>query len=785
MQMKNHQHKLRILTIGTKKDLARDILIASQKAELQLEKPIEANLLEGIELLKKQLFDCVFWTIDPSLLSIVTIEAIKQNNINNTLVVIGDRISEEREIELLRAGITEYWQEQNISLRTIISCLYRTIEIKKIEQRSSILHGFDRNYYEADKKHEHRINFLSQVSVLLSNCDRDNNNLKTISWLAVPLLADWCAIEIFDLELTKEKSIPLSNIIVAHRHIDREEILTRLHQQYSFIREDREKQRQLWYRTQIDCDFKISDLELELLAEDNSHLYLLRQLEVKSYLFAKIVIEKQILGSILLGYSRSDLTYNKTDLYTIEEIAVRIAGKIERKKIDRQAKEINENLRNAANILNAQRKRLTVLQQLNSLLNQRLTNRAELLQVMADSVCEAIDRAQICSILLYDSEKQKQALIVTAGNGKYRLNGNDSFVWQEICWQQILLDRGDLTLHQDPNRSKKSADLPIIFYAVEIESIESGKLGVLAIGNWDDISAFSTEDKKLLNAVSEQAAIALDNARSIEILEKQYQILSEQNQQLELQRQNIEQKNQKLLEASQLKSQFLATMSHELRTPMNAIMGFSQYLLLPSQNSLTEKQQQSVERILSNSKNLLGLIDDILTFSKIEAERLEQKLEPIDLEKIIRMIISELLPLVDRNKVNLEFDCQSHDRIAILDRSQLRRIIVNLLDNAIKFTDVGEIIISLQDAANDRFLITVADTGIGIDREQIERIFEAFRQVDQSSTRRYSGTGLGLAITRSLVKLMQGEITVESKLGAGSTFRVILPKKQDKQLIIS
>jgi two-component system, NarL family, sensor histidine kinase BarA len=776
MQFQNHRQKLKILVIDAKNDLSRAIVRASQKAEIELEKLTEVTLQQAIELLAGESFDCIFWVIDYELLSSDRIKQIKQNNTKTPLVIIGENIAEERAIELLKNEAIDCLSGEDISSKNLIRCLYRAMELQTIERDINNNHDSDLNNDDENKKNEDRLYFLAQVSVLLSGFDRHKKNLKTIAWLAVPILADWCTIEILEQNDESINRPYYSTIAISHRDLSQEKLVRQLQRKYSLIQVNKERQKQLWYRTQIDDNFDISETRLKALAEDEVHLDLLQKLKLKSYLFVTIAMGTQIVGSILLGFGSSERIYNKTDLYLIEEIAIRIAGNIERAKLDREAKEINENLRNAATILHSQKQQLQTLQKLNSLLNKRLTNRAELLQVMANAVCEAIDRAQICSIVLYDVETQEQSLTVTAGSGKDKLNLSDSFIEQKVCWQQILLEGSDRILYRDPAEQQDSTHLPIVIYAVEIESVKSGKLGVLAIGSWDNVFAFTLEDKKLLGAVSEQAAIAIDNAKSIEMLEEQYQTLTQQNQKLEIQQQNIEQKNKKLLEATQLKSQFLATMSHELRTPMNAIMGFSQYLLLTSQGSLTPKQKQSIEKILSNSKNLLSLINDILAFSKIEAERLEQKLEKIDLEKLITTIISELLPLIDRSKVVIEFNCLLTDKIIVNDRSQLRRIIVNLIDNAIKFTDAGKVMISLQEVTDDRFEIIVCDTGIGIANEQLERIFEAFRQVDQSSTRRYSGTGLGLAITQSLVKLMRGKIIVESELGLGTTFRVILPK---------
>jgi signal transduction histidine kinase len=321
-------------------------------------------------------------------------------------------------------------------------------------------------------------------------------------------------------------------------------------------------------------------------------------------------------------------------------------------------------------------------------------------------------------------------------------------------------------------------------YIVAIESVQAGRLGVLAIGNWDDKNAFDEEDRNLLMAVGEQAAIAIDNARMIGALEEQEsrleaqnETLAQQNKELEIQRQQVQLQNLQLLEAARLKSQFLATMSHELRTPMNAVIGFSQLLLRQRQNPLVPQQVSMLERILSNGKHLLALINEILDLSKIEARRLDLKLEGFNLETLVNATADELRSLADEKHLQLHVSTHLQNPNVINDSIRLRQILINLLSNAIKFTETGTVEVDVREADSDRILLTVRDTGIGIAQENLEHIFEEFRQVDQTLAKKYAGTGLGLAITRALVQLMQGTITVESELGRGSTFLIELPRQ--------
>jgi signal transduction histidine kinase len=260
-------------------------------------------------------------------------------------------------------------------------------------------------------------------------------------------------------------------------------------------------------------------------------------------------------------------------------------------------------------------------------------------------------------------------------------------------------------------------------------------------------------------------------------LRESNELLKRQNRELEQQRQQIQLQNLKLIEASQLKSQFLATMSHELRTPLNAIIGFSQLLLRRSKGVLTASQTDMVERILNNGKHLLELLNDILDLSKIEAGRLELKPEAFNLAHIVNTTVEELRSLADEKHLSLQVKIDPSDVQVFTDPSRLRQVLVNLISNAIKFTETGEVWVTVSQLSSERIAIVVRDTGIGIAQDQLKQIFEPFRQLDQTTTRKHPGTGLGLAITDSLVHMMQGEVSVESQVGVGSTFRVELPRQ--------
>lgn len=253
--------------------------------------------------------------------------------------------------------------------------------------------------------------------------------------------------------------------------------------------------------------------------------------------------------------------------------------------------------------------------------------------------------------------------------------------------------------------------------------------------------------------------------------------LIRKNHELEKQRRQIQLQNLKLLEASRLKSQFLATISHELRTPMNAVIGFSQLLLRPKGGELTPKQKDMVERILNNGKSLLMLVNEVLDFSHLEAKQLELKPEIFDLSKIVNATVAEMLSLAEAKKLTVLVQNQLQNPMVFNDSLRVKQIITNLLSNAIKFTESGSIWIDIKEIAGNKVAIAIQDTGIGIAQSDVNYILEAFRQVDQSTTRKYPGTGLGLAIVDSLVQMMGGKITILSQLGHGSIFSIEIPRQ--------
>jgi len=269
--------------------------------------------------------------------------------------------------------------------------------------------------------------------------------------------------------------------------------------------------------------------------------------------------------------------------------------------------------------------------------------------------------------------------------------------------------------------------------------------------------SFAQETVDLLQTFATQSALAIQNARLFR---------------------EIEEKGRQLQAASQHKSQFLANMSHELRTPLNAIIGLTEMLREEADAPEHAEFAEPLDRVQRAGKHLLGLINDVLDLSKIEAGKIDLHEDAVELGTLARDLIVTAQPLAEKNKNKLVLECASGIGAIRADQMRLRQVLLNLLSNACKFTEQGTVTLSISRAPRNGsggVAIAVADTGIGMTPEQLAKLFAEFTQADSSTTRKYGGTGLGLAISKRLVEMMGGSIGVESAPGKGSTFRVWLP----------
>ncbi len=277
-------------------------------------------------------------------------------------------------------------------------------------------------------------------------------------------------------------------------------------------------------------------------------------------------------------------------------------------------------------------------------------------------------------------------------------------------------------------------------------------LGGLALGR-KRTGSFSPEVIELLQTFAAQSTLAIQNARLFR---------------------EIEQKSRELEVASRHKSQFLANMSHELRTPLNAILGYTELIVDRIYGEVPEKISEVLERVQKSGRHLLGLINDVLDLSKIEAGQLTLGMDDYSFGDVVQAVVSAVESLAAEKKLRMTVDMAANLPVGQGDERRITQVLLNLVGNAIKFTEKGEVAVRVANSGGE-FVVSVADTGPGIAEADRLKIFEEFQQVDSSSTRTKGGTGLGLAIAKHIVEMHGGRIWVESTLGKGSTFFFSVP----------
>ena len=587
---------------------------------------------------------------------------------------------------------------------------------------------------------EDRIRFLSEASRVLGSSLDYEETLDTVVRLAVPLLGDFCVLDLVD-----ERGL-VRRLAAAHADPSKEPLLAELRGHPPPVDDGNVVGRVI--RTAVPEMGTTSGLHESTLGGAGAMRMrrLAELLQPRSYLCVPLVTNGLVLGTILCISSRDGSRYGDSDLEIAEELARRAALAV----LHARTHEAERGARLAAERAT---QRLREAQEISTAAtaSQRLD---EMLETLVERVRLAL-QADSASVLLLS--RNGDELVLRASLGLEREQSETVRVGIGEGFAGYVAEVREPVVVADLSQT----DVKSTFLREHIRSIvgvpllAGGRLvGVLHCGTVE-ARDFTEDDVRLLTLVADRVAHAIERARLLE---------GEQEARAEAER------------ANRAKMDFLAMMSHELRTPLNAIAGYAELLELGLRGPVNEQQQKDLQSIRRNERHLLSLIEEVLSFAKLDAGRVELDLHVLRVQMVVESVVSIVAPQLQAQGHTLELQPGDPSLAVHADDEKLQQILVNLLSNAIKFTDPGGRITVSSYAEGREVAIVVRDTGIGIAAEHHQRIFEPFVQLDVGLTRRVEGTGLGLSISRELARAMRGELVVESALNAGAAFTLRLPR---------
>jgi len=479
-----------------------------------------------------------------------------------------------------------------------------------------------------------------------------------------------------------------------------------------------------------------------------------------SYAGAPILIQNKVIGFLNVDSAKVNF-YGEEHIQTLSTFAKQAAIAIDNAQLHEQVQnhaiELKKQIEEATQEIHRRANELEALYQVGKDITSTLDLNSTL-QRITDSAAEIVN-ADRSIIQLVDPENLRLIHVMGCGYSDTDLN-EQSFEEFRECIYNLVLQKKSGILSRDILEDQRIWENALAYAkreklkSIAIAPLEiSGMIiGALAVINKKNRRIFTEEDLDLISMLASQAASAIQNARLYE----------------------------KAQEADRLKSAFLASMSHELRTPLNSIIGFTGILLQGMVGNLNAEQTKQLNMVQNSAKHLLELINDVLDISKIEAEQMNIFIEQFDLHALIEKVVRSVTPLAERKNLPLRMEISPQVGQISSDRRRVEQILINLLNNAIKFTEQGEVLLK-SEVRGSSIETHIIDTGIGINDEDLKLLFKPFQQVNTGLSRQYEGTGLGLAICKRLVEKLGGEIRVKSELGKGSTFTFSLPLEQQEE----
>ena len=588
---------------------------------------------------------------------------------------------------------------------------------------------------------------LSDASVALTTSLVLDETIQRVARVIVPGLADWCIIDLVD----NESGQPIVRRAAAvHADPQAQPLLDEMARRFP-PRLDRPT----LSRPVIDTgrSMLVPDASDELIEQvaPPEQAALVRRIGVRSCIVVPLRARERLLGVVALFSSRR--SYTPDDLALAEELGRRIAIAVDNALLFTEVRESAE--------------RLERLHVVTSALSRAVTADEVAATVIREAVAALHATEAIFCLMTPDRawlEIMRQVGLPEATARDWRRFAVDGpFPLSEAVrtGSPIFLENREAVVTRYPElREANARAIAGAWVALPLTS-NGAAIGGLAFG-FAHPREFAPVDRAFALTLAQQCAQALERARLYE---------AEHAARME-----AEDARHRADEANRTKTEFLAVMSHELRTPLNAIAGYAELLEIGIHGPLNDSQREAVARIQRSERHLLGLINDVLNFAKLEAGHVRLELGPVAVHETLAALEALVAPQVREKQLGYRYVPCSSDVAVHADSEKVRQILLNLLSNAIKFTEPeGRIVVTCTIEPNV-IRLHVSDTGPGIPADKLERIFEPFVQLHPGRTRRYEGTGLGLAISRDLARAMNGEITVESSAAGGSRFTLTLPR---------